>query len=340
METQPFLQILAGVGTLNGFVFGLYLMVNGYGRRKADVYLGIFLMLLSVRIFRSVHFYYAGLNTAIYYLGHAAFFLAIPFIFFYYRSVFGNKEDLQLSDLGFFLPVLLLLVPHFRIVNLAGFAVFIFYLLLSHRLLIRFKRNVNPSSKLLENYHYRTHRNVLLLFYLVFIFTSLNLIYRLLPYISGALFYSVLLYLMVFFRQRWQQYRRNTRILKSNESKGSPSSEAEGHIQALLKKIEEEKLFTDSTITLVKLADMLSIPAYQLSQILNQYLQKSFPDFINGYRVAEARRLLSDPGYQKESVENIGYESGFNNPSSFFVAFKKFTKTSPARYRKEHLLSR
>ncbi len=335
MDTHPFMYILAGLGTFNGIVFGIYLVAGGINNKKAYMYLGFFLILISIRIFRSVHFYYAGLNLPVYYAGHSAFFLALPFIYFYYRAFFRNREKLSYKDILFFLPGIILAIPHFRIVNLTGFTVFMFYILLSHRELIRFRQRTNPSSRVLQAYHYHLHRNIILFLYVIIFFTALNLIYRFIPYITGALSYSFLLYLMVFFWNRNLKYRRNARMLEKYDSNIIPDSTIEAHIKKLLDRIEKEKLYTDSTLTMVKLADLLSIPSYQLSKILNRYLHKNFPDFINEYRVREAERLLTDPANHREAVENIGYESGFNNPSSFFTAFKKFTNSTPAKYRKE-----
>ncbi len=59
---------------------------------------------------------------------------------------------------------------------------------------------------------------------------------------------------------------------------------------------------------------------------------KSFFDFVNGYRIAEAKTLLSTTN---ESVLNITYDVGFNARSSFYNAFKRETGQTPTAYRKK-----
>jgi len=54
------------------------------GKRQANIFPGIFLVLISLRLLRSLHFHYYGPEFLPYLIGHAAFLLAVPFIWFYY----------------------------------------------------------------------------------------------------------------------------------------------------------------------------------------------------------------------------------------------------------------
>lgn len=97
--------------------------------------------------------------------------------------------------------------------------------------------------------------------------------------------------------------------------------------------MEEEKLFCDEDLSLARLSDMLSITQHQLSQFLNTYFQQNFNNFINGYRVNEAKKiLLEEPRRQTLSV---ALAVGFNSYSAFHSAFKKNTGLSPAQFRQQ-----
>jgi YesN/AraC family two-component response regulator len=98
--------------------------------------------------------------------------------------------------------------------------------------------------------------------------------------------------------------------------------------------MENEKLFLDGDLTLQKLAERLAIPAQHLSQVINERLDQTFSDFINKYRVEEAKRRLLDPKTQHYTVLAIGEEVGFNSKSSFNAVFKKYTNTTPSEFRK------
>lgn len=109
---------------------------------------------------------------------------------------------------------------------------------------------------------------------------------------------------------------------------------AERYLQRLLTHMETEKPYVDGELTLPKLAERLSIPAPHLSQTINERLQQNFFDFVNTYRVEEAKRRLLDPAKQHYSVLAIAEEVGFNSKSSFNAVFKKHVRMTPSEFRK------
>lgn len=105
-----------------------------------------------------------------------------------------------------------------------------------------------------------------------------------------------------------------------------------GRLQAHMK---AEKPYLDSELTLPMLADRLGIPAYQLSQVINESLGTTFFDFINGHRVEEAKRLLQDPSRSAYTVLAIASEAGFNSKSAFNATFKKIVGRTPSQFRRK-----
>jgi len=85
---------------------------------------------------------------------------------------------------------------------------------------------------------------------------------------------------------------------------------------------------------MVKLAKLLNLNAYQLSELINTQFRKHYNDFINHYRVQEAKNLMKLN--QNTGTRQICYESGFNTYSSFHRAFQKETGKSPDEWRKNH----
>ena len=69
-----------------------------------------------------------------------------------------------------------------------------------------------------------------------------------------------------------------------------------------------------------------------------RYFKKSthltFTDFLNQYRINQAKKLLM----QDKNVSDACYESGFENLSHFNKTFKKFTGENPSVYRKKQAL--
>lgn len=102
-------------------------------------------------------------------------------------------------------------------------------------------------------------------------------------------------------------------------------------IEHLLAYMSANKPYLEETLTLQMLAEKTGIPDKQLSFLINRVLDKHFFDFINTYRVEEAKTLLEDKGL---NIQEIMYQVGFNSKSSFYTAFKKQTATTPSNYRK------
>jgi AraC-like DNA-binding protein len=99
--------------------------------------------------------------------------------------------------------------------------------------------------------------------------------------------------------------------------------------------MEIEKIYRDENISLQSLSGKLSITPHQLSRIINENLNKNFPDFINTYRVEEAKRILADPNQADRKILTIAFDVGFNTKVAFNTAFKKHTKMTPSQFRKK-----
>ena len=101
--------------------------------------------------------------------------------------------------------------------------------------------------------------------------------------------------------------------------------------------INNTKKFTDAKLSLESLAEELKISTSFLSSIINKGNKTSFTDYINDYRVNQAKELLKDVEYANYKILSIGMESGFNSKSTFYSAFKKHTGITPVQYKKSVL---
>jgi len=99
----------------------------------------------------------------------------------------------------------------------------------------------------------------------------------------------------------------------------------------LMALVGTEKIYRESDLNLKSLADRLFITPHQLSQYLNERLGSDFRSFINSYRVAEAKELLSrQPDL---NILSICYDVGFGSKSAFNSVFKKETGQTPREFR-------
>ena len=100
--------------------------------------------------------------------------------------------------------------------------------------------------------------------------------------------------------------------------------------------MDTEKIYTSPDFNPDLLARRLSLSSHHLSQIINAETGMSFTEFANQYRINEAMRLLSKPQAREIKIEALAYELGYQSKSAFFVAFRRATSTTPARYRELH----
>ena len=130
-------------------------------------------------------------------------------------------------------------------------------------------------------------------------------------------------------------------VEKTEEKNSSESDTAPSSYHEILKEknietlIRGKRYFLDKTLTLQKLATCLGTNRQYLSNYINQEKAMTFYDYINDFRLEEAKNLLDglDEGRQY-SIEEISNLSGFNSYSTFLRAFAKKYGQTPSKYLK------
>jgi AraC-like DNA-binding protein len=110
-------------------------------------------------------------------------------------------------------------------------------------------------------------------------------------------------------------------------------SEKEEYLKQLRRCMETDKPYLVPSLTIKDLSEKLTIPQRYLSQIINEFLNKNFYDFVNGYRIEEAKKYISLSATSKKTILEILYEVGFNSKSAFNLAFKQHTGRTPKEYK-------
>jgi AraC-like DNA-binding protein len=108
----------------------------------------------------------------------------------------------------------------------------------------------------------------------------------------------------------------------------------------LIELMATEKLYLEENLSLPKLASKMNLSAHNLSFLINEGFGENFFQFVNRYRVEEAKRLLLSPRYEQLSMIGIAFESGFSSKTTFNTSFKKITGFSPSEYIAKPLLER
>ncbi|TAI47137.1 helix-turn-helix domain-containing protein [Flagellimonas allohymeniacidonis] len=102
----------------------------------------------------------------------------------------------------------------------------------------------------------------------------------------------------------------------------------------IIELVETEKLYLDQNITVKKIADRLMINSKYVSQVLNHHKGTTFTNFVNKYRIEEAKKLIDGSESKSLTLEAIGNRAGFYSKSSFIKAFKRLVGKTPGQYLK------
>ncbi|WP_301003876.1 helix-turn-helix domain-containing protein, partial [Phocaeicola sartorii] len=96
--------------------------------------------------------------------------------------------------------------------------------------------------------------------------------------------------------------------------------------------VEKEKPYINPDLKMGDLASALDISSHSLSYLLNQYLNQSYYDFINEYRVTQFKKMVADSQYSRYTLTALAELCGFSSRASFFRSFKKSTGVTPNEY--------
>ena len=221
------------------------------------------------------------------------------------------------------------------------------YLFSILNLLVRHRRNIQVSFSSLEHINLR---------WLYFLTIGQMIIWPIAFFIeiSGGgshqwnivwLFISILMYAMGYFGLRQPEIfagqfieeQLTTFTTKRKYEKSTLSAQdSETIARKLQELIDTERPYLQSNLSLPDLARHLSVSTHHISQVLNERIGKTFFDYINSYRVEEAKRLLRDPKMNHLSIAAIGFDAGFNSLSAFNSVFKRYTNITPSQYRKSN----
>ncbi len=145
-------------------------------------------------------------------------------------------------------------------------------------------------------------------------------------FLAGFILFNSLLYIAL--------SNQNIFVLKAKYlSSNLNDNEKNDYLKYLESYMQKEKPYLDPEISIQKLSDQLSIPVRSLSQIINEYFNKNFREFINMYRIEECKKQLAGLNGSKTNISEIFYSLGFNSKSTFNTTFKKYTGQTPTQFK-------
>ncbi|MDV6236007.1 helix-turn-helix domain-containing protein [Leptospira ellisii] len=157
------------------------------------------------------------------------------------------------------------------------------------------------------------------------VFTTLEIVY----------FYFVTVYFQDFLAEQVPVSEVQKNVIKKSLLNDVDIEALEKQLTYL---ISEERIYLDEDIRLPSVAEELGVTVHQLSSYLNDHKGINFNNYINQFRVEEAKAILiNDPS---RSVISVGNAVGFNSNSVFHRAFLRETGMSPKKFREAQLFKK
>lgn len=342
------LIIVSSAGLLHGIVFAIYLCLFKKKKTLTNLLLGLILIFMAFRIGKSVllnfgnglepififmglafllligpllRWYVSGMTRPDYKLSRSYYFELIPFVLFFTSSLFITKEWYDNSNLVIiiFASGLIFIYLHLA-----------FYITVSWLTMKKIKRNNLKAIQIKSQKAILDWLGLLIIgFTIIWGTYVLNILDDAVPYVIGPIVYSLTIYFLSY--KAFQ--------LKITDLDGNVFNVNDNHIlfDEINELIVHNKLYLEADISLSMLSKKLKKSSQLISSVINQHAMRNFNDFINYYRIQDAKTMLLHRESEKYTISSVAFDMGFSSLSSFNSAFKKFEGTTPSAYRKSHL---
>jgi AraC-like DNA-binding protein len=132
-----------------------------------------------------------------------------------------------------------------------------------------------------------------------------------------------------------------TETIAVDDAPGLPKTERSSLSPGMARALEErlhavmrdEAPWRESGLTLSDLAARVGTTTHKLSELLNSRVEQTFHDYVNGFRVREVQRLLTQPTSSSRTLLAIALEAGFASKSTFNAVFRREVGMTPTAWR-------
>lgn len=105
--------------------------------------------------------------------------------------------------------------------------------------------------------------------------------------------------------------------------------------EQILLKLVVDKKYRDPKYSATIMAEEIGSNPRYLSAVVGLRYHDNFSQLINDFRIKEAQYMLTDKHFRKHTIEEIANAVGFANRQSFYAAFYRRHKITPADYREK-----
>jgi AraC-like DNA-binding protein len=360
------LDILHFFTTFQLLLFSFFLLTLKKGKRLSNFILTVFLLSKAFGIINYLILRFEIRNADIYFILLPFIFLYGPSLYFYVRSLAYRDFSFRLAHALHLIPFLLVSIyftaiyhvqsittkigiltglrdglPIQAIFMISFYHILIFcYLAASFFILFNYRNQLKKIFSSTEKINLSWLNYVLFGFSLIWIIDVSIFILDRLSVPHSFLDGSALVLIFIFANIILYEGLKQPEIFNGIEEKAKythsrlTQHDKDQYLKRLRSYMLGEKSYLNPSLTINELASKISIPPRDLSQIINESLGVNFFDFVNSYRVEEAKQYLTDISNQNKNILDILLDAGFNTKSVFNRVFKKHTGMTPSSFKK------
>ena len=297
------------------FRIGKSVMLNfGNDLEPLFIFIGLSFLLLIGPLLR---WYVKGMIEVNFGLSRYNYLELLPFLVLFLTSLFISKnwfESVNKEVIFVFASILIFIYLHLA-----------FYIFGASRILKKVTARQSKNSQTKSQINVLNWLKLVIIgFIIIWISYVLNIIDGAVPYVTGPIVYSLVVYFLSFKGFQLKVTDLDGKVFKKNENMLV--------FNRLTKLIVDKALYLDANLSLTNLSDLINSSPQKTSAIINQNAKQNFNDFINHFRIIEAKKLLL--ANKNLTIASIAFDCGFSSLSSFNAAFKKNEGITPSVYRK------
>lgn len=333
------LTAVAFLGTFQGLIFAVVFWLRN--KNISNKIFALFLLATSIRIAKNIFVHLSDLNPDLFqsravwqtsvYAGISHQFAIGPLLYFYFLSKLKAKFVWKKSFYFHFVPylILLLLCPFLTWGFWKHGGLWLSYISILSYVLLAFYSFVK-LRKLIDQ-GTSTWLSGILIVVFVLLFAYSPALFHYIGYVGGAILYTIAILVSGYFMM---VNKGSVSFFRTKYETSSLRSDQVGEIRRLIETtMEEKRLYLNPELTMQGMAEKISVSSHHLSRVVNQEFKCSFADYINSFRIEEARKRLADSAYDHLKLSALAFECGFNSVPTFNTLFKKKYKMTPSEFR-------
>ncbi|MEM6629063.1 MAG: helix-turn-helix domain-containing protein [Bacteroidota bacterium] len=331
MEGILITSVLSSVGLGVSSFFGFFLLRN---KKLENRLLAWLLIALSLRIAKSIFYIHLQLPLIVKNLGLAANLAVGPLLYLYVRSLIQQKT-VKGRDFAHFIPTGFYVMFSPILPNGGDSQIWVLsyaFILIQSFVYVYISASL-LAGKLKEQRSKDITWLAALIACLAFMWAVYALIFlKVIPvYALGPVSFSITIFILLYLALNHHQLfvdRKKPKYIHVRMSE----EQGKAYFDTLKHLVDSDQLYKKGDISLSLLATKMGLLERDVSYIINRYGDSNFAQFINGYRIEEAKRLIDQDASKK--MISIALEAGFNNLGTFNKVFKSFTDMTPSEFKK------